>query len=172
MNITWFCNFADCKHPKERTSSHVLNISHTHNKVDYELIPYKKPMKPRGVETPKSLKKKVWDLFSEYVRRSEADDNGYCTCITCGAFRRWEDMDAGHFIHGTSFLIPELVHAQCKPCNGFGAGMLIDYEKYMIKTYGQNKVDELTFKAKRLSKKLSIWELQQYQNMYLKKLGD
>jgi len=169
MNITWSCPI--CKRT-EKTSPNVQVIDHVHGKEQYFLISYKKPRKLASDVTTKSLKKDVWSLFSEYVRRSEADENGYCKCVTCGAIRKWNDGDAGHFIHGTSFLIPEIVHFQCKPCNGFGAGMAIEYKAYMIEKYGQAKVDELTWKAKKISLRLSIFDLEQYKKLYTEKLKE
>jgi len=128
-------------------------------------------MKQRGVDTISSLKKEVWDLFSEYTRRTEADENGICTCVTCGRKDHWTKFDAGHYIHGTLFLIPELVHVQCRSCNGFKAGMAIEYKEYMLKLYGQELLNKLEFLAKR-PHKFSIFELQKFKEMYKQKLSE
>ena len=56
-------------------------------------------MKPR---TLSYLKKKLWKLVSEYVRRSGADRNGNCRCCSCGVLRNWKELQAGHFIDGRS----------------------------------------------------------------------
>lgn len=37
------------------------------------------------------------EIVSKYVRLSNSVD-GYCTCFTCGAVERWQDMHCGHFI--------------------------------------------------------------------------
>lgn len=167
MITRWQCT--ECKHV-ERTSPCVKNLSHVHGGKENELTPFRKAMKPRGEVTIKSLKKEVWDIFSEWVRRSEADEHGYCTCVTCGKRDIWQNFDAGHYIHGTSFLIPELVHPQCKQCNGFKAGNLIAYNKFMLEIYGQAFLNRLTFKAKG-SHKLTIFGLQQYKKLYQEQLA-
>lgn len=169
MKITWHC--PHCL-KKEETSPRVERVTHIHGKEVVELVPYKKPRKPRGEVTPKSLKKEVWALFSELVRRSEADPFDYCKCVTCGKIDHYTRMQAGHFIHGTSFLIPELVHPQCPVCNGFKAGMAIEYKEYMLSKYGQNKLDELTFKAKRIPTRLSVFDLECYKKVYQEKLNN
>ena len=169
MNITWSC--PNCKRV-EKTSPNVRRIAHLHGKEEIELTPYKKPMKPRGVVTPKSLKKEVWDLFSEFVRRSEADKDGYCICVTCGVRKKWNDgIQAGHYIHGTSFLIPDLVHSQCNSCNGFKSGMQAEYKVWMLNKYGQNHLDKLEYQVKKPTK-LTLNELYVYKKLYTEKLKE
>ena len=38
------------------------------------------------------LKGKLDRLFSEYIRRRDADA-GYCRCVTCGKLQHWREMD-------------------------------------------------------------------------------
>ena len=73
------------------------------------------------------LRKKALELLQRLSRLKAADDNGYCTCVTCGVVRQWDDaMQGGHFIAkgngGTNewALVEENVHPQCAGCNGFG----------------------------------------------------
>ncbi|RKY08530.1 MAG: recombinase, partial [Planctomycetota bacterium] len=59
----------------------------------------------------------VWDLFSQYIRLRDTQDDGYCYCCCCGLPRHWKRMDAGHFIsRGHLYLRynEKNVHAQCK----------------------------------------------------------
>ena len=93
-----------------------------------------------------SLKKKAWKCFSNYIRFRAADQQGYASCVTCGARDKWKNLHAGHFLHGHSkptFLVPENVAPQCIKCNHFLSGNLIAYYEYMIRKYGQAKIDEL-----------------------------
>jgi hypothetical protein len=125
-------------------------------------------MKPRGVETPKSLKKKVWDLFSEYVRRVNSDDQGYCECVTCGKRDLWKNMQAGHYLsrkHSGTFIDVCNVHVQCDRCNILLHGNMIAYNTFMVKTYGQKTIDRLEYMAKRRHS-FTVFELQQYQKRY------
>jgi hypothetical protein len=160
----------NCKR-REKTSPHVLSLFHTHGNTQYSMVPYKKPRKSPGTETVKSLKKEVWDIFSEYRRRKYSNQYGICKCVTCGTIGHYKTMDAGHFIHGTSFLIEEMVHVQCKQCNGFKAGMAIEYRKFMVNTYGEDRVLMLERAAKK-PHRYSIWELKLFKETYLRKLKE
>lgn len=84
------------------------------------------------------------------ARVSVADDNGYCTCVSCGDIQHYKDMDGGHFIaKGTSSywaLETDNVHPQCKGCNGFGMKYGIAAQQYllwMVDTYGRYFVDNM-----------------------------
>ena len=39
---------------------------------------------------------KLWIWFSRYIRLRDSDENGYCSCFTCGRINLWKYMDAGH----------------------------------------------------------------------------
>ena len=119
----------------------------------------------------KKLKSEVWDLFSEYVRRSEANEQGFVQCVTCKKWLPWKEAQAGHYIHGTLFSIPEIVHSQCPQCNGFLHGNLINYKEYMLEKYGQKNIDRFEFLAKR-QVKYSLFDLQQLKKFYIGKLRE
>jgi len=88
------------------------------------------------------------ELLQLLVRLKASDDNGYCTCVTCGITRHYKDsMQGGHFISrkwlATKIMV-ENVNPQCAACNGpFKRGAPIEYTLYMIETYGREFVDEL-----------------------------
>jgi len=48
--------------------------------------------------TRKGLIKKLDTIFSEYIRKKNADKKGYVTCITSGKKYHFSEVDAGHFI--------------------------------------------------------------------------
>ena len=50
--------------------------------------------------TIKNLTKKLDTIFSEYIRRKDANKNGLVECFTCGVIKYWkgEGMQCGHFI--------------------------------------------------------------------------
>lgn len=92
------------------------------------------------------LKKKLWVLVSEFVRRSSADKDGFVKCVTCGARKHWKEMQAGHFEQGRKNAILYVlkgIHPQCIQCNIFLHGNLRKYEKFMKQTYGQKCIDSL-----------------------------
>ena len=84
--------------------------------------------------------------FSMFIRLRDSDENGYCTCITCGAIRFWKNLDCGHWIKrqhfGTRFNEKNSA-AQCKNCNAFEQGRSAEHEKYIIEKYGQQTRDLL-----------------------------
>lgn len=88
-------------------------------------------------------KKKLWSIFSKWIR--ERDNY---TCFTCGKKAEGSGMHAGHFITGATctakLYFDEMnVHAQCYHDNINLSGNWVVYEKNMIEKYGKEKVDEL-----------------------------
>jgi hypothetical protein len=51
-------------------------------------------------EKTRLLKKKLWVIFSKYIRKSWADHNGYLTTVD-GVVVHWTDCDCGHLRHNT-----------------------------------------------------------------------
>ena len=95
------------------------------------------------------------------ARISAADDEGYCTCVTCGHVGKWNDgFDGGHFIAKGNcsywMLDPRNIHPQCKPCNGNGmkfGGKLADYTTFMIDKYGREFVEHMKSMRKTVIKR-------------------
>jgi len=81
------------------------------------------------------------------VRIEAADARGIITCCSCGTTQHYKRADGGHFIprgHWATVLDERNVNPQCKYCNRFPtADTLIRYTAWMVKTYGQDVVDEL-----------------------------
>lgn len=85
------------------------------------------------------------------ARISSADDNGYCTCVTCGHVGLWNDgFDGGHFIAKGNcsywMLDPRNIWPQCKACNGNGmkfGGKEAVYALWMIDKFGREFVDHM-----------------------------
>jgi len=91
-------------------------------------------------KTLKSTKLRAWKVFSEYIRKRDADRNGICTCITCGVKKHYSDMQAGHGMGGrmNSILFsPVLVNCQCKSCNIFRGGNYDEYHKVLLERHGE-----------------------------------
>jgi len=103
-------------------------------------------------KTPRS---KALETLQKLVRIKAADDNGYCTCVTCGNIDLWSSMDGGHYIakgHSSYWaLVEENIHPQCKSCNGFGmkyGTAANQYTLYMIDMYGREFVEEMENKKR------------------------
>lgn len=103
-----------------------------------------------------TIKKRLWKVISEYIRRKYADDNGYCSCVTCGITKHWKEMQAGHFIpqaQGDACrYIEENIHPQDYRCNVNLGGNGPEYNAFMLDMYGQEKIDELRALSKTTAK--------------------
>ncbi len=126
----------------------------------------KKPKKKIKVST---LKNKVWTQFSIFIRLRGANNEGMNRCVTCGVLKRWKELQAGHFIAGrlNSNLFDERgCHPQCSLCNVVKAGNGPRYYQFMIRTYGQETINELLSQNDQTRKWLA-GELQSLLEKYL-----
>lgn len=93
------------------------------------------------------LKKKLWTLTSQYVRLRAADSAGYCSCVTCGLTKRWQEMQAGHWIPAAQGNATRWdtrnIHVQCYRCNVNLGGNGPEYAVFMEETYEREVMDEL-----------------------------
>lgn len=93
-----------------------------------------------------SLKKKLWKIFSEYIRLRDSDEYGNVRCISCGSIRHWKDVHAGHYEKrgylGT-FVDERNVHGQCPRCNLYLNGNQSAYAIALRKKYGETILEEL-----------------------------
>jgi hypothetical protein len=93
------------------------------------------------------LKKKLWKVFSEYIRRRDADENGMVKCFTCSKVDHWKNLQAGHYVPQSialSLVFHEKnVHVQCGGCNLFRNGNPTVYAVELRKRYGENILEEL-----------------------------
>tara|TARA_R100000541_G_scaffold37992_3_gene45811 strand:- start:2309 stop:2746 length:438 start_codon:yes stop_codon:yes gene_type:complete len=110
----------------------------------------------KKAKTGAQLRKEALKAIQKLVRLKAADDNGYCSCVTCGVTKRWnEGMQGGHFIpKGSSSywaLEEDNIHPQCVGCNQFGmlhGDAAQRYTIYMQDMYGKDYVDQMLATAK------------------------
>lgn len=103
------------------------------------------------------LKKKLWKIFSLYIRTR---DN--FTCFTCGKKADGAGMHAGHFITGATcptelYFNVMNVHAQCYHCNINLSGNWVIYEQKMVDRYGIDEVYKLKQSRFKIDKKDWAW---------------
>ena len=102
--------------------------------------------------TNQKLKIKLWKVFSEYIRRRDADSSGYVSCCSCGCRKHWKLMQAGHYRPRTdglaTFFLEKNVHAQCPQCNKWKRGNLAPYSIYLRQRYGEQILEELDYCTK------------------------
>ncbi len=94
------------------------------------------------------LKNKLRDVFNKYIRLRDVDENGYGTCISCGNPLRYKtpNAQAGHYYPAPIEILRfnEMnVNLQCKGCNHFKSGNLIEYRKGLIRKYDGDAVQAL-----------------------------
>ena len=123
-------------------------------------------------ETPAKLKKKLWQVFSKYIR---ARDN--YTCVTCGKKGEGSGIHAGHYITksvgGLSLYFHEQnVHAQCYRCNIHLSGNWTAYREFILRTYGQEVDNELMRLKDKGYRTISVLEYKQLIKEYEEKLKE
>lgn len=101
----------------------------------------KKKLKSLG-----SLCKKLDKVFSEYIRRKDADKSGNVACYTCGKKQHWKKQQCGHYISRRHYSTRWL-EENCKPqdagCNIFNQGNSPAFALHLIKDYGSEHLQNL-----------------------------
>lgn len=98
-----------------------------------------------------TLKRKADKWFSLYARLEEADEDGMCECITCGAMKHFKSIHCGHFVSRgrlSTRYTRKNVASQCAGCNCFGAGRQYEFGKQIDERYGEGTADELMSRPK------------------------
>lgn len=116
--------------------------------------------------------KKLWKVFSEFIRLRDADENGMCSCFTCGRVKYWREVDCGHGLgrqHKSTKYHEKNNHAQCKRCNGFEGGMREVYKEKMDQRYGKGTWNLLEMMSRKPSK-WGVFEMEQLTIHYKKEV--
>ena len=107
----------------------------------------------------KTIKDRAWRAFSKYIRlRDCLKTTGTLThgkCITCGKLLSIGFCDAGHFVsrrYNSTLFDEKNCHIQCRYCNRFLNGNLLEYRRQIIKLYGESADIELEDKAMEIKK--------------------
>lgn len=132
----------------------------------------KKVVKPKkGLKSktkPLTLVEKLDRVFSQYVRKSSADDLGFANCYTCFTRSNWKKMQCGHFIsrkHKSTRWDLMNCKIQCVDCNERKGGNLFVYRIHLENEYGKKEVLKLVAQSL-TEKKFSKTELQQMIDEY------
>lgn len=117
--------------------------------------------------TVKTLKKKLDQVFSVYIRKR---DNG--VCFTCKIQKPWREMQNGHYItraaNATRFN-EKNCNCQCVGCNVFRKGNMDAYALELVKKYGLRILEDLN-RLKHTVKQFTVGELLELINYYEKKI--
>jgi len=101
-------------------------------------------LKSKKLPSLPRLKRKLWKLFSEYIRRREGE---IVKCFTCIKRGHWKEFQAGHYIPQSialSLVFDERnVQIQCGGCNLYKRGNTTVFAVELRKKYGDNILEEL-----------------------------
>jgi hypothetical protein len=102
-------------------------------------------LKLDAMQTKPQLVKKAQTAFNAYIR---ARDKGK-TCISCDTPLGSEpnSYDAGHFRSVASAAhmryVEDQVHGQCKKCNRWLAGNVVEYRKRLLERIGLERLEQI-----------------------------
>ena len=132
--------------------------------------------KPKKQTKLSTLEGYAWTEFSKFIRLRDClkttDTTTHGRCYTCGAYKEFSELDAGHYIKSTHKQIKfdeRNVHAQCQKCNRFEGGQEAVYTLKMLDEYGREVIDELM--SKKGSYKFTREELIELRKKYKQKGG-
>jgi hypothetical protein len=116
------------------------------------------------IAVKRNPKKLALEAAQLLARISRADDDGYCTCVTCAHVGKFNDgFDGGHFIAKGNcsywMLDPRNIWPQCKSCNGNGmkfGNKEADYTLFMIDQFGREFVDYMKSMEKTIIKRSNV----------------
>ena len=103
------------------------------------------------------------DHFNEYIRLRDTE-NGIGRCISCSKVLKIPSAQAqaGHYYSGGNFPLMKFdetnVNLQCKKCNYFLSGNLIEYRKNLLKKVGEDKINYLDFVAAQQKRSNFKWD--------------
>lgn len=130
-----------------------------------------KKVKKQSVST---LKKKADKAVSLYVRQAAADRQGYATCYTCGARKRWQELQCGHFVprnvSRTRYDLDNL-RVQDVGCNVWGRGRLHIFSGRLLAEIGGRRFKALLARA-RETHQFTVPELQVVERGYRERLAE
>jgi hypothetical protein len=121
----------------------VLELVKVQSAADKELGEFETQGEERNLKkrspTLRSLKARCWKLFSEWIRRKDADAGGTENCYTCGKLAHWKELHAGHALPGRTNAVlfdPDIVRPQCPVCNIWKGGNYPIFTTKLIKENG------------------------------------
>jgi hypothetical protein len=104
----------------------------------------------------KTLKTKLDNIFSLYIRLREATDEGLVQCFTCGNVNNYKvGMQNGHFM-SRQFMATRYdeqnCQVQCVGCNMFKSGEQFKFSLALDYKYGKGTAEELLHKSRQINK--------------------
>lgn len=103
-----------------------------------------KPMKQKSER--QKAEDRAWTPFSRFIRMRDANEQGICRCCTCGRYKHWKRMQAGHYVtraKDATLFLEINSHAQCPGCNRHQGGKPVEYELFLEAKYGEGTAAEI-----------------------------
>lgn len=122
----------------------------------------------------KKLIKKLDEVFSQWIRRRDADYLGQTACYTCGTVKPWKEMHAGHFMSRGKWSTryhEQNVQPQCVGCNIFRSGEQYKFGVHLDAQYGQGTADKLEYLSNQTGKYPKA-ELERLIEVYKQRLSE
>lgn len=117
------------------------------------------------------LIKQADEVFSRWIRLSNANKDGNAICFTCDVTKHWTFLQNGHYIkRGNLFLRfdPRNCRVQCEGCNVYKSGNYAEFTKRLEEQ--KPGITEYLLEESRMVYKFSRQELKELINEYTKKL--
>lgn len=129
------------------------------------MFPKQKHMGKRSKKTDsrKKTMAKLDRLFSEYIRRRDADKQGVCWCVTCNRPFHWKQIDCGHFVQRDRIATrfdERNAASQCPSCNRFRGGEQYKFGLAIDRRYGPGTAEMLQNLGKARGAKITTLWLQ------------
>lgn len=108
----------------------------------------------------KTLKRKLDEIYSKYIRQKAADKEGFVNCY-CGVRVHWKEADNSHYIPRGCLALrydPRNTRPSCHRCNRFMGGNLQAYAIALQKDYGLTILAELDKEKRKITKNFPYQE--------------
>lgn len=128
------------------------------------------PKKPKR----STLVKKADTIFSQYIRKRYADNNGFVECFTCGKKDHWKNLQCGHFMSRKFYSTrwdETNCQVQCAGCNVFRYGEQYKFGRNLDIELGNGIAEGLQQKSKKIMK-YTNYELVELIEHYKKKVAE
>ena len=128
------------------------------------------PKKPKR----STLVKKADTIFSQYIRKRYADNNGFVECFTCGKKDHWKNLQCGHFMSRKFYSTrwdETNCQVQCAGCNVFRYGEQYKFGRNLDIELGNGIAEGLQQKSKKIMK-YTNYELIELIEHYKKKVAE
>ena len=125
-------------------------------------------------ESRSKLVKQLDAVFSQYIRLSQSDSDGFGECITCGVRLYWKEAQACHFFTRGRYPTrwdEDNIKFGCYRCNVLLKGNYINYTRYMLDSYSREFIDELEYKSLN-GPKITTPELREMLEYYKKEVKE